>query len=81
MYDIKKYQALQTQLKQCREQLEKVTKTSKEQEKILLEAEDYLENIFFQSSMLLNLINDMLDLAKMETFNFEFNENYFNLSE
>ena len=31
--------------------------------------------------MLLNLINDLLDLAKFETMNFSFNEEYFNLKE
>ena len=31
--------------------------------------------------MLLNLINDLLDLAKFETMNFTFNEEYFNLKE
>ena len=40
-----------------------------------------MENIFYQSSMLLNLINDLLDLAKFETMNFKFNEDYFNLNE
>lgn len=31
--------------------------------------------------MLLNLINDLLDLAKLETMNFQFNESYFNLND
>ena len=31
--------------------------------------------------MLVNLINDLLDLAKFETMNFRFNEQYFNLGE
>ena len=31
--------------------------------------------------MLLTLINDLLDLAKFETMNFKFNEDYFNLNE
>ena len=31
--------------------------------------------------MLLTLINDLLDLAKLETMNFKFNEDYFNLNE
>lgn len=31
--------------------------------------------------MLLNLINDMLDLAKLETMNFEFNDEFFSLSD
>lgn len=31
--------------------------------------------------MLLNLINDLLDLAKLETMNFKFNESFFSLNE
>lgn len=46
-----------------------------------MEAETYLENISYQSSMLITLVNDLLDLAKLETMNFQFNEEYFNLDE
>ena len=42
-------------------------------------AEDYVENMAYQSKMLLNLINDLMDLAKLETLNFKFNEEYFDL--
>ncbi len=35
----------------------------------------------FSSSMLLNLINDLLDLAKMENSAFTLNWNYFDLFE
>lgn len=31
--------------------------------------------------MLLTLINDLLDLAKLETMNFSFNENYFDIND
>ena len=31
--------------------------------------------------MLITLINDLLDLAKLETMNFKFNEDYFDLNE
>ena len=31
--------------------------------------------------MLLTLINDLLDLAKLETMNFKFNDDYFDLNE
>ena len=44
-------------------------------------AETYLENIFYQSSMLITLIQDLLDLAKFETMNFKFNEDFFNLND
>ena len=44
-------------------------------------AENYLENISYQSNMLLTLINDLLDLAKFETMNFSFNETLFNMNE
>ena len=58
-----------------------ITKINKDQEKIVNEAEMYLENISYQSNMLLTLINDLLDLAKFETMNFAFNEDYFNMNE
>ena len=58
-----------------------ITQINKDQEKILLEAEGYLENISYQSNMLLTLINDLLDLAKFETMNFSFNEDFFNMNE
>ena len=31
--------------------------------------------------MLLNLINDLLDLAKITSLNFKFNDNYFDIRE
>ena len=31
--------------------------------------------------MILTLINDLLDLAKFETMNFKFNEDFFNLND
>lgn len=55
-------------------------KINENQEKNLLEAEKYLENICYQSKMQLNLINDLLDLAKCETMNFSFNDEYFDLN-
>ena len=33
----------------------------------------------YQSNMLLTLINDLMDLAKLETLNFKLNEEHFNL--
>lgn len=42
---------------------------------------EMLENIKYQSKMLTNLINDLLDLAKMESLNFKFNDDFFDLRE
>lgn len=47
----------------------------------MTETEKYLENISFQSSMLLTLIQDLLDLAKLETMNFKFNNDYFDFND
>ena len=44
-------------------------------------SKEYLENINYQSNMLLTLINDLMDLAKLETLNFKLNEEYFDLPE
>lgn len=40
-----------------------------------------LKNSLFSSSMLLNLINDLLDLAKIEKGQFNLNTTNFNLHE
>jgi signal transduction histidine kinase len=40
-----------------------------------------LQNIEYSSKMQINLVNDMMDLAKMKENKFEFNEKYFNLLE
>ena len=39
----------------------------------------YLKNSLFSSTMLINLINDLLDLAKIENSHFKFNTTQFNL--
>ncbi len=39
-----------------------------------------LENCKFSSVMLLNLINDMMDLAKSEKMKFELNSEFFDLT-
>ena len=44
-------------------------------------AEGLLKNSLFSSTMILNLVNDLLDLAKMESQSFNLNNNYFNLFE
>lgn len=43
--------------------------------------EGLLNNSLFSSAMILNLINDLLDLAKMENHAFNLTSNYFNLFE
>jgi len=40
----------------------------------------FMENSLFSITMLLNLINDLLDLAKMENSKFTLNEEYFDLN-
>lgn len=42
---------------------------------------EIFENVFYQSKMLINLINDLLDLAKMDSLNFKFNNEYFDLAD
>lgn len=74
-------QHLQAQLDESMQKLQEMTQICSDQEKILVDAEKYLENIKFQSSMLVVLINDLLDLAKLETMNFSFNDEYFSLNE
>lgn len=41
--------------------------------------ENLLQTANFSASMLLNLINDLLDLAKLENSSFNLNASYFNL--
>lgn len=41
--------------------------------------EKYLETAKFSANLLLNLISDLLDLAKFETQTFSFNSEYFDL--
>jgi signal transduction histidine kinase len=45
------------------------------------EVETLLKNSVFSSTMLLNLINDLLDLAKIESSSFKLNWTYFDLFE
>lgn len=68
-------------LQMSKKELLDITKISKNMEKNMHQVEKYLENIRFQSNMLLTLIQDLLDLAKFETMNFTFNKEYFNMNE
>ena len=43
------------------------------------ETNDILQSCRHSSTMLMNLINDLLDLAKQESLTFEFHKSYFNL--
>ena len=49
-------------------------------QKQLKEAQDLIENVRYSSSMLLNLIQDLMDQAKMESMNFWFNDEFFDLT-
>ena len=46
---------------------------------VLKKVEKYICQINLQASMILNLVNDLLDLAKIEAFKFKLDEDYFNL--
>ena len=46
-----------------------------------LELTGLLKSSIFSTSMILNLINDLLDLAKIESRTFKLNWNYFDLFE
>lgn len=72
---------LEEMLQMSKKELLDITKISKNMEKNMHQVEKYLENIRFQSNMLLTLIQDLLDLAKFETMNFTFNKEYFNMNE
>ena len=41
----------------------------------------YLQNAVFSAFTLVNLVNDLLDMAKMETETFQINSAYFNMVE
>jgi signal transduction histidine kinase len=50
-------------------------------EEPLLKIEEIIKNVEFQSKMLTNLINDLLDLSKIDSLNFNFNNEFFDIIE
>ena len=48
---------------------------------MLSKLDNYLNNAIFASFTICNLINDLMDLAKLETSTFTLNNEYFNLYE
>jgi signal transduction histidine kinase len=44
-----------------------------------VEAKKFLDNQIYSQTMMENLINDLLDLAKLENHSFLLSEEYFNL--
>lgn len=50
-------------------------------EEPLLKIEEIFKNVEFQSKMLTNLINDLLDLSKIDSLNFNFNNEFFDIIE
>jgi signal transduction histidine kinase len=49
--------------------------------KLMEEVEMFLQNSVFSAKQITTLINDLLDLAKLEKGQFTFNNEYFNLKE
>jgi signal transduction histidine kinase len=49
--------------------------------KLIEEIEIFLQNSLFSAKQITTLINDLLDLAKLEKGKFTFNNEYFNLKE
>ena len=77
----KKVKSLQNDIERYKNEVSELADLCTDQGKVFEETEKYLENISFQSNMLITLINDLLDLAKFETMNFKFNDDYFNMNE
>ena len=53
--------------------------TFKSMEQIIVRSEKYLKTQMFSSNMMENLINDLLDLAKIESNSFNISSEYFDL--
>ena len=52
----------------------------KSMEQVIVRSEKYLKTQLFSSNMMENLINDLLDLAKLESNSFNISSEYFDLS-
>lgn len=70
----------QRQEKKNKENLMKVMVTLQENNKSFDLVINSLENCKYCSTMLLNLINDLMDLAKLEKMKFELNNEFFDLT-
>ena len=62
-------------------QLIEIEQQSVLETQFLGEVEKFLQNAVFSATMLGNLINDMLDLAKFEAGTFKFHDDFFDLIE
>ena len=49
--------------------------------KTMEDSQEMVESSKHSSMMMINLINDLLDLAKQENLSFQFHKSYFNLIE
>ena len=78
---VKETKDFQSELDKQKKEADNLKKNDKNIRNTFRQVETYLENIQYQSNMLITLINDLMDLAKFETMNFSFNEDYFNMND
>ena len=78
---VKETKDFQSDLDKQKKEADNLKKNDKNIRNTFIQVETYLENIQYQSNMLITLINDLMDLAKFETMNFSFNEDYFNMND
>lgn len=46
---------------------------------MLLEVQNHMRQVELQSTMIINLVNDLMDVAKIQAFKFKLFEEYFDL--
>ena len=78
---VKETKDFQSELDKQKKEADNLKKNDKNIRNKFIQVETYLENIQYQSNMLITLINDLMDLAKFETMNFSFKEDYFNMND